>query len=848
MKQIINQEKLTHGLFKIIYSDGSMEYRSVEYTYEYPQFTKNEKLGLLLLKSGITGGYFTSGEFLRSKKRDNPGIKFIRWEFDNIPNNWDNITARKYQNLKDKLFKNYMEPYRVKYNNHIGEEFYESDNTCNLNELINNTWDKARKEAHDIIVGAIIDKKSSPGMSYRPGQEQQTDTLYENLINKLFTEGELPPGLGKTPIFYFLGKKLDNNSNFNSRVKLYVTDTVKNTTELVWKMYNYNLIDKKVLPNIVVVNSEEPNNNKIMKSGARVIPAMNGENPSLINLLKEIISNNEEYNLFTTYYSLGELLKAINDFDDFPLMPLFRDEAHVSAEKNIDHQFNAFLVYKHLFWGGVGLTGSAIRRPSNSNNLNIFYNGDQGGNLDLIVTESEARAQGLIAEQKLLLIPVPPSSEELKRAIRNRSKVRLRLGVSKINGREVVIRTRASMLLVKRGLEEAIKVGKHHIHIPTTSRAITRKMVQAIKLMKECGIIPSKYRVFEALLKDGDKTLEEWNNEDFAIVVGTRWMNRGTDTVKCDCQIYTYVPTSEAIAIQLKGRGHRTHDSKDYFLMVICEFEGELRANPLFVIAERELNGGGYAIIGNDPIQQDLNLNNENIEDLSGRTNPTVDALDNNEIVLLQGEGSDPEMFLEYRDLTEAITTDTYTDEYGNDLFSRMAAAKDLNYDIVAKKALEFESREVFRDNARSEHNWVMNRLLLDKVCKHMEIKRNKTWTFQMLWDKGILQKHKNWSLFIQDGNQGKIDNMSKDEVKKVRDYYGNQKSKPVDMLNEVTKEYITTFSSAKEAAKFIGKESSSSEINNCCNKKVMKNGKIKESFGGYGWRRSEINFKLDVK
>ena len=44
MKQIINQEKLTHGLFKIIYSDGSMEYRSVEYTYEYPQFTKNEKL------------------------------------------------------------------------------------------------------------------------------------------------------------------------------------------------------------------------------------------------------------------------------------------------------------------------------------------------------------------------------------------------------------------------------------------------------------------------------------------------------------------------------------------------------------------------------------------------------------------------------------------------------------------------------------------------------------------------------------------------------------------------------------------------------------------------------------
>jgi hypothetical protein len=675
MKQIINQEKLTHGLFKIIYSDGSMEYRSVEYTYEYPQFTKNEKLGLLLLKSGITGGYFTSGEFLRSKKRDNPGIKFIRWEFDNIPNNWDSITARKYQNLKDKLFKNYMEPYRVKYNNNIGEEFYESDNNCNLNELINNTWDKSRKEAHDIIVGAIIDKKSSPGMSYRPGQEQQTDTLYENLINKLFTEGELPPGLGKTPIFYFLSKKLDNNPNFNSRVKLYVTDTVKNTTELAWKMYNYNLIDKKVLPNIVVVDSEESNNQKIMKSGARVIPTKNGDNPSLINLLKGIVEDNEEYNLFTTYYSLGELLKAINNIKNFPLIPLFRDEAHVPAEKFIDHDFNAFLVYKHLFWGGVGLTGSAIRRPLNSTNTDVFYNGDQFGDLDLIVTESEARAQGQIADQKILLIAVPTNSLDLKQAIRDRSKVRLRLGKSKINGREVTIRIRASMLLVKRGLEEAIKVGKHHIHIPTTSRAITRKMSQSIKLMQECGIIPSKYRVFEALIKDGDKTLEEWNNEEFAIVIGTRWMNRGTDTVKCDCQIYTYVPKSEAIAIQLKGRGHRIHESKDYFLMVICEFEGELRTNPLFVIAERELNGGGYAIIGSDPIQRDLIIDPD-LEDLSGRIDPTVDALNNNEIVMLQGEDSDPELFLIHRELLTAIVTDTYTDEYGENLFSRIAANK----------------------------------------------------------------------------------------------------------------------------------------------------------------------------
>ena len=67
-------------------------------------------------------------------------------------------------------------------------------------------------------------------------------------------------------------------------------------------------------------------------------------------------------------------------------------------------------------------------------------------------------------------------------------------------------------------------------------------------------------------------------------------------------------------------------------------------------------------------------------------------------------------------------------------------------------------------------------------------------------------------------------------------------------MLNAITKEYIRTFPSAKEAARFIGKESSSSEINNCCNKKVMKNGKVKEEFGGYSWRRSVGKFELNIK
>lgn len=808
--KVVFQESLTPGLSWVTYEDGTQGYRSVEYSFKYPEFVKNERLGRIQRKSGITGRYETSGEFLKSKKRDNPGIEFVMWDLDAIPSHWDRESAKKYQNLKDRLFVEYMEIYRAsKDDNRLGDEVYECDNTVDLDRIITDNWAKARLEAHNIISDDVYFDHSLPGMSYRKGQEDQTIALYEAIKEFGFTEGELPPGLGKTALFYFLSKLL------KGRINLYVTDTVKNATELTWKMYDYNLMDKKVLPNPIVVDSENVNHPKVMKSGAQVLPAQNGENPALIRLLNEASNNNEEYNFFTTYYSVGELLKIMNQIEGLPKINIYRDECHVSTEKTLDHSFNSPLQYKHLFNCGVGLTGSAIRRPEGSINNDVVYNGDDfhWGKLDLVVTESEARAMGLIADQKLLMLPIPEGNEDLKRAIRNRSKVRLTLGTSKVTGKRITIDTRASMLLVKRGLEQATKIGKHHIHIPTTQRAITRRTVRAIKLMQECGIISPKYKVFEALRHGGDKILEEWNNEEFAIVVGTRWMNRGTDTVKCDCQIYTYVPTSEAIAIQLKGRGHRTHDSKDYFLMIICEFEDNINSNPLYIIAERELKGKGYAVIGNDPESEELGLEGD-IEDLGSRVDPTVDALDNNDVVVAQGEGSDPELFINYTELVEHIVSDTYTDEDGNDLFSRMAQASGLTLEEVMKSAQPFNSREEWKRECVSESNWAYNRSLMDVVCKHMVPKRLKIWTFDLLMDRGILQKYNTIGKFIQGGNTGKWNSLENDgERQKVRDYYGDAKRNKIAQYT-LDGVLVKIHESGKEAASYIGKKNGNPDIN----------------------------------
>ena len=187
-------------------------------------------------------------------------------------------------------------------------------------------------------------------------------------------------------------------------------------------------------------------------------------------------------------------------------------------------------------------------------------------------------------------MPVPSGNSRLKRAIKNNERIRIHLGTSKVDGKRKTVDSRASMVLVKKALVEVTNnIGKHHIHIPVSSKLVARKTIRFINLLQECGLIPQKYKVIQALVEDGNKALEEFNNEEFAIIVGTRWMNRGTDTVKCDCQIYTYVPTSEEVAVQLKGRTHRPHDSKDYSLIVICEFEGNLRDNPLFQIIEKDI-------------------------------------------------------------------------------------------------------------------------------------------------------------------------------------------------------------------------------------------------------------------
>ena len=175
------------------------------------------------------------------------------------------------------------------------------------------------------------------------------------------------------------------------------------------------ITEGKLLSNPIIICTAKNTDPRIIKSGARVVPVSGGNSFALRELLCEIIESNEEYNFYVTYDSSEDFLKAINNIKNFPKVAYWRDEDHISTKKHIDHKFNAPYRYKHLAEYGCGLTGSAIRRSDESTDKNIIYNGDkeQWGNLDLIVTESEARAWGQIIDQKVLFMPVPSGNSRL---------------------------------------------------------------------------------------------------------------------------------------------------------------------------------------------------------------------------------------------------------------------------------------------------------------------------------------------------------------------------------------------------------------------------------------------------
>jgi hypothetical protein len=314
------------------------------------------------------------------------------------------------------------------------------------------------------------------------------------------------------------------------------------------------------------------------------------------------------------------------------------------------------------------------------------YNGDlqYGGPIVSVLGEGDARAYNQICDQKVLVMPVPQNVRQLQ----NRRGI-VELGISKITGNPVRVRSTPQMLLI----QEAIKTNcsktfeRKHIYVPFTRKADCRRALAFARGMQEIGLLSTKYKLIDGTYESGNTALEEFNNPDHcAILFGTRWINRGSDTSNCDAVIYSYVPSKKKFAAQTKGRSHRLSNVKEYALVTIIDFEDNLQENPLFQIIEQSVRGDGYEIIGQN-IDLNFDIVDDGIIDAANRRQFTQEQINENELFLMRGEDSNPEWFEQWDTIISDVVSQLYTDVEGNTSFTHLVLR------VRLKAAEEFRDR-----------------------------------------------------------------------------------------------------------------------------------------------------------
>ena len=517
-----------------------------------------------------------------------------------------------------------------------------------------------------MVTGRKYDTTNKKEYEYRGKQKEQFEETIDGLLKNPFVDIESPPGTGKTILGYRVKKTR------KERITLLISNTINNTTELMYKFHCYSIGEYGIpLKNPLIVYSGTKYDPRILEVRATCLSALDGKNKELKDYLLWARDSDEEVNIITTYRSLSPLLKLIETIYGFPKMFRIADEIDVISEIDINDSMGSVHKYKHFFSGGLGMSGTLVRRPEQFKNKNIIYNGDKwyGGPIVSVLTESEARRSGQIADQKVLIFPVPKNDKFLE-LHENGTQIIVKMGRSRITNRDVRIITNTKFGLIFKALQ--IVTGKSfnrtHIHIPFNLVSDAERAIDMVKKMQEVGLINNKYKIIDGRHSNKDVCLKEFNDSEFAILIGNRWILRGTDTVRLDCQILTYVPGKVKIVIQTKGRGHRTHNDKDYFLFCFIDWEDNLEENIIYEVINNDSKGLGYNIIGEEVLIEDvngpLNLTPNNVTD---------EIIRDNEIFLIRGSNSDPECLSTWKSLTHSFTHQQYFDENGESFFKRMA-------------------------------------------------------------------------------------------------------------------------------------------------------------------------------
>jgi hypothetical protein len=259
-------------------------------------------------------------------------------------------------------------------------------------------------------------------------------------------------------------------------------------------------------------------------------------NKSLEHIIELYMLNGEEVNFYVVNKSAKPFRKMFNKIKNklsYNKKTIgFIDEmdsmtGHIGNDTN-DAVVNSITDYL------VSFTATLSLRNNKDKNKSIIYNDDEKyfGKICVIVTPHQAVNEGVNCPYEFKITEVSDQHPLFDLINDN--------GIIDVVYKDIPKLTRGNIIRSIVTLIKSIKEDKKtHCMLIISMINDCEKFYELLKLLIEKKYIPKKYTPYLALNGD-ESTLKKYDNDKFAIVVGSPWLTRGMDTLNTDALIFGY--------------------------------------------------------------------------------------------------------------------------------------------------------------------------------------------------------------------------------------------------------------------------------------------------------------------
>ena len=698
---------------------------AVRYIFEDGLTIKElEEAGIVRLKSGISSRETPKQYRTETIRTDSTGKNFVDWDDNFLDQNLSFEQAADIIPKMDSVFKQLMinQGYHsrtIHNNNTIGTEFYEDEDKDSLIEIIQRNWDEAYRIAYEFVTKTEL----PDGIEILPFEPKTNqDTLFIDPLVDYFKTGykataQSHGGTGKTKMSFRVSEIVCKDVLKKPWKTLMFSDTRANTVQLAAEFAKfYKGQTGKRLLNIYLIGSVNKKDVKVLESWVNVHPISNTSQVSkaLIDSFKSknpcafFVVNKSADKFLTLASNIG-----VNFKNWFTALDEIQQYANESDQPKIVTSSECAVVnpkFDNLFGRKLGLSATHIMRDSEiCSDLSAVFNDDieKFGPRVVDIDELTARKLGWISDKQGMIIPLPTFPEFIQSIEEKRP---LELTVKD----ESVTIAPQFYVAVEALIKYILPQNKTHVLLLTPFIKNIDQLAKLFRIFQDRGLIDKEYEIIEGYAKCGNSCVNQFNKAKKSIMIATRWIGVGQDTYKCDCTFPLYNPSSSAFRKQFSMRGDRWGENKTTLLTFVA-MEDTLQDNGWFECLENISNGSIPNIISEAEFSETSTL------DVIGPVRNPNDGTNIGNVTLIRSTNNDPILFSKWEELTNHVTAQTYTDNFGNSRFSEIFNLRSkYTEEFCISEAKKYSRVFTLRKEDRTLSWFINSQNLQSKAYSHM--------------------------------------------------------------------------------------------------------------------------------